>query len=180
VPALRVRAGVVADCAEIGEAHAAAWEVAYPHIFESSFLAAAAQARRVGWGHSIGRLVDPPNLLLVGEANERVRAFAHAVPADDGPGHAQILGFFAHPDVWGTGLAVLLMAQTCEALASSGYRDVVLWTPREAGQARHFYEKVGFALTGSSRTARVTDWGTASADCPEVEYAKSLSLRLVP
>jgi RimJ/RimL family protein N-acetyltransferase len=96
------------------------------------------------------------------------------VPVGDGSHDAQILGFFAHPDVWGTGLAVLLMRQTCEALAGSGCHEVVLWTPREAGQARRLYEKVGFALTGRARNDRVTDWGSASADCPEVEFGRRL------
>ncbi|MCU1468516.1 MAG: GCN5-related N-acetyltransferase [Actinomycetia bacterium] len=96
------------------------------------------------------------------------------MPVGDGSHDAQILGFFAHPDVWGTGLAVLLMRQTCEALAGSGCHEVVLWTPREAGQARRLYEKVGFALTGRARNDRVTDWGSASADCPEVEFGRRL------
>jgi GNAT superfamily N-acetyltransferase len=174
VLALRVRPAVVADHAEIGDAHAAAWEAAYTHIFDPSFLAAAAQGRRVGWQRSIARLVAPPNLLLVGEADGLVRAFAHAVPRGDTPDHAQILGFFAHPDVWGTGLAVLLMRQTCDALATSGFHEVALWAPREARQARHFYGKVDFALTGRTRNDRVTDWASASADCPEVEFARHL------
>jgi RimJ/RimL family protein N-acetyltransferase len=69
-----------------------------------------------------------------------------------------------------TGLAVLLMRRTCEALTASGYDEVVLWTLRDAGQARRFYEKVGFVLTGEARTDRVTDWARAGVDCPEVEY----------
>ncbi|MCU1468517.1 MAG: hypothetical protein JWM72_4445 [Actinomycetia bacterium] len=71
VSALRVRPGVVADYAEIGNAHAAAWEAAYTHIFDSSFLAAAAHGRRVGWQHSIAGIVAAPNIVLVGEAMEQ-------------------------------------------------------------------------------------------------------------
>jgi GNAT superfamily N-acetyltransferase len=89
--------------------------------------------------------------------------------------HAQIPGFFAHPDVWGAGIAPLLMKQTCEVLAASDRDQVRLWTPRDAGRARRFYEKAGFALTGRVRDTRVTDWDSASADCSEVEYAHQLS-----
>jgi hypothetical protein len=67
------------------------------------------------------------------------------------------------------------MRQTCEALAASDHGEVVLWTPREAGRARRFYEKVGFSLTGRARNDRVTDWESASADCPEVEYRSLLT-----
>src|SRR5689334_1221714 len=65
--ALRVRHAVAADGAAIAETHASSWEAAYVHIFDASFLAAAAQSRRVGWRDSTSRIWTPPNVLLVAE-----------------------------------------------------------------------------------------------------------------
>ena len=172
---LCVRFAVAADGDAIGNAHATAWEAAYTYIFDPSFLAAAAQGRRAGWHQAIAGILTPPNLLLVGELDGNVHAFAHAVPGGDDSHVGEILGFYAHPVAWGTGLAALLMQRTCEALTDAGCDEVVLWTHRDAQQARRFYEKAGFAPTGKARTARLTDWGSAPVDCPEVEYHKRIA-----
>jgi GNAT superfamily N-acetyltransferase len=172
---VRVRLAQVADADAIGETHSAAWSAAYPHLFDQAFLLAAAESRRVGWRDSIERIVLAPSVLLVGEAYGVVRAFAHATPEREGAGVAEIRGFFAHPSVWGSGLAQWLMRDLCRMLTDQGYERVVLWTPRDAHQARRFYEKVGFALSNNARVDRITDWATgADAELAEVEYERPL------
>ena len=172
---LRVRRAVHADADAIGDAHASAWEMAYTHIFEPEFLAAAVEGRRVGWRNSISGILAPPNVLLVGEVDGKVRAFAHAAPEPRRTRAAEIRAFYAHPGVWGSELTALLMRDLCELLLEQGYDEVVLWTARDAHRARGFYEKVGFCLTRNTRHDRMTDWtGTRDADVAEVEYGKRL------
>jgi GNAT superfamily N-acetyltransferase len=48
----------------------------------------------------------------------------------------------------GTGLAGALMDRLLEEARARGYESVVLWTPAGAAQARRFYEREGFELTG--------------------------------
>ncbi len=62
----RVRSAQLVDGVAIGVSHAAAWEQAYGHIFDSGFLGRAAEGRRVGWSHMIERLLRDDNVLLVG------------------------------------------------------------------------------------------------------------------
>ena len=144
-------------------------------MFAPSFLSAASQSRRVGWRNSISRVSAPPNVLLVAEANGEVCAFAHAAPGGESTAGAEIRAFFAHPDVWGEGVAAILMRDLCGVLREGGYREARLWTPREAHRARAFYEKVGFTSMGHSRLERVADWASdAHAELPEVEYGKQL------
>jgi len=170
---IRVRNAVAADGEEIGEAHAEAWIAAYDHIFNPEFLRTAAEGRRTGWPHSIGRLLAAPNVLLVGEVNGRVMGFAHATPSPE-VRRAEVRGFYCHPDAWGTGVATQLMTQCFVALGDDA-EEVFLWTPRDAHRARHFYEKVGFHATGQARAERLTDWTTGGAvECPAVEYAVAL------
>jgi GNAT superfamily N-acetyltransferase len=170
----RVRSAQLVDGVAIGVSHAAAWEQAYGHIFDAGFLRRAAEGRRIGWPHTIERLLRDDNVLLVGELEGRVVAFGHAGPAPDQPRVAEIYGFYSHPVAWGSGLASELLGETCSTLAIRWDR-VVLWMLREATRARRFYEKSGFEVTGGQRVETLTEWTTdTSAQAPAVEYAKSL------
>jgi GNAT superfamily N-acetyltransferase len=172
---LGVRAAVEADGAAIGEAHGAAWQAAYGHIFDATFLAAAVDGRRIGWPAAISRLLAAPNVLLVGEVDRRVVAFAHATPDEKSRVTAEIRGFYCHPDAWGSGIATVLMTHVCDTLTDA-FDDVVLWTLRDAARARHFYEKVGFRTSGRVRAHALTDWTTGAAQEREtVEYVKALN-----
>jgi GNAT superfamily N-acetyltransferase len=171
---LFVRPATTDDGDAIGAAHAAAWLAAYGHIFDATFLAAAADSRRAGWPRALEQLLGPPNLLLVGELDHRVVAYAHAAPSLDTRKTAEIHGFYSHPDVWGTGIAPMLMTKMCAALAGE-FEDVILWTLREAHRARRFYEKAGFCATGSTRSESLSDWITGMVqEAPAVEYARPL------
>jgi GNAT superfamily N-acetyltransferase len=170
---IQVRRAVKGDAGVVGQAHAAAWVAAYDHIFEWEFLLAGATGRRGGWSQTIERLLQPPNLLLVGEVDGRVVAFAHARPAEDG--RAEVRGFYCHPYGWGSGIAALLMSKTTAVLADE-FNEVFLWTLRDAGRARRFYEKLGYRPTGNERPEPLTDWSTGvTVERPAVEYARTLS-----
>jgi GNAT superfamily N-acetyltransferase len=55
---------------------------------------------------------------------------------------------FVHPDRQGSGLAGALLDRLIAEARRRGYRRIVLWTPMGAAQARRFYEREGFELTG--------------------------------
>jgi GNAT superfamily N-acetyltransferase len=170
---LEVRDAIEADGVAIGEAHAASWLAAYSGIFNSDFLYAAAETRRVGWPRRIRDDLSAPDLLLVGALHGRVVAFAHSAPARASE-VAEITGFYCHPEAWGTGVAVALMAETKTRLANS-FGRAFLWTLRDAARARRFYEKVGFDLSGNRRDQALTNWTTGQAVArPAVEYTTAL------
>ncbi len=171
VERVTIRPATRDDADGIGESHASAWEQAFAHLFDPEFLARSGASRRTGWRHSIERNLRPLNVLLVAEVGGVVRAFGQGAPTDE-PTTAEVRGFYAHPDVWGTGAAGALMAALLDALATDAI-SVVLWTPRGAGRARRFYEKAGFSLTGETRTDTVTDWRTGEgAPVDEVQYGR--------
>jgi ribosomal protein S18 acetylase RimI-like enzyme len=172
--AVRVRSAVQTDAAAIGETHAAAWTTAYDHIFEASFLARAADGRRVGWRQSLPGLLVAPSFVLVAECDGRVMGFAHAGPEPANPGAAEIFGFYVHPAVWGSGVADHLMTHTCSVLADDT-TEVVVWTFRDAARARRFYERADFRTTGRTRDEALSDWTSGvTVERPAVEYLKSL------
>jgi predicted GNAT family acetyltransferase len=103
-----------------------------------------------------------------------VVAFAHSVSAP-ASGVAEIAGFYCHPDAWGIGVSVALMAETKRTLVNNFQRAFV-WTLRDATRARRFYEKMGFEESGNRRDQALTNWTTGEAvERPAVEYATVLS-----
>lgn len=70
------------------------------------------------------------------------------VPDPPPPGTAYVWQMFARRDWQGTGLAGALLDRLFEQATRRGYSRLVLWTAAGAKQARRFYEKEGFTLSG--------------------------------
>lgn len=105
------------------------------------------------WSHS----PTPDRRLVVAVADERVVGFAHTgiseeVGDDQDPGCGELFGFYAHPDVWGTDVAEMMMDSALSSLRDLGISRAVVWALADAHRARAFYEKSGWSLTGNSDT----------------------------
>ena len=115
--------------------------------------------------------------LIVGIADGAVVGFAHtgngadetATLADGTSVVGELYGFYLHPDVWGSGVAPVMMNAAVDHLATLGQSRAVLWTLRDAHRARAFYEKSGW--TPSGRTDTLTMYPHQPA--AEVEYERS-------
>jgi GNAT superfamily N-acetyltransferase len=99
-------------------------------------------------------------------------AQALAWDADDSPtgapipGRAHISAVFTHPERWRQGIAAAMLANAQDAMRAAGYREVQLWTPRDA-PARRFYEALGWRHDGREQ------W-LAELSLPIVAYVKPL------
>ena len=62
------------------------------------------------------------------------------------PRRAHIWSLFVARDWWGSGLATELLDWTVTGMRDSGYDTAQLWTPRDHGRARAFYEREGWSL----------------------------------
>jgi GNAT superfamily N-acetyltransferase len=82
------------------------------------------------------------------------------------PGRAHVSAVFTHPERWREGIAAGLLALAENAMRAEGYREVQLWTPREA-PARRFYEASGWRHDGREQ------W-LAELALPIVAYVKPL------
>jgi GNAT superfamily N-acetyltransferase len=71
-----------------------------------------------------------------------------ADPRPPAPGTVYLWQMFVRRDWQGSGLAGALMDRVLEEARRRGYRRMVLWTPAGAAQARRFYEREGWELTG--------------------------------
>jgi GNAT superfamily N-acetyltransferase len=82
------------------------------------------------------------------------------------PGRAHVSAVFTHPDRWREGIAAAMLATAQDAMRLAGYREVQLWTPRDA-PARRFYEATGWHHDGREQ------W-LAELSLPIVAYVKKL------
>jgi GNAT superfamily N-acetyltransferase len=64
------------------------------------------------------------------------------------PGRAHLWILFIRPAWWGTGLAAALLDWSVSAMRDCGNDTAQLWTPRDSGRARAFYEREGWTLSG--------------------------------
>lgn len=164
-----VREATRDDAEAIGEVHAEAWRVGHRDLFDSHWLRRFVDERRVRWQSVMGTREFVRNTLLVAERGDRVVAFVHMGPLDHGVRESEIFDLYAHPSVWGSGVAGTLMDKAWDLLVEMRFRRVRLWTITGANRVRHFSESFGFSRTGRSRER---DFGDGRPVL-EVEYLRA-------
>ena len=82
------------------------------------------------------------------------------------PGRAPVSAVVTHPERWRPGVGAAMLANAQDAMRAAGYREVQLWTPRDA-PARHFYEATGWRHDGREQ------W-LAELSLPIVAYVREL------
>lgn len=106
-------------------------------------------------------VLDRPGAFGVGGYDDGVlTAIALALPAlaDDArssrlvPGLVHISTVATDPASWGRGHGRLMMRAIMLQASRRGYARAQLWTHASNAGARHLYERVGFVLTGRTRT----------------------------
>ena len=79
---------------------------------------------------------------------------------------AHVSAVFTHPERWREGIASAMLAIAEDQMRTRDFREVQLWTPREA-PARRFYEATGWRTDGREQ------W-LAELELPIVAYVKAL------
>lgn len=148
---LLVREATTDDAKAIGEVHADAWRVAHRDLFEPDWLRRLVAERRDQWAERMAAREYARNTLLLAVRDDRVVAFVYFGPHAEGGSDGEIFDFYAHPTVWGSGIAWTLMDKAWELLREARFRRVRLWTMAGANRARHFYTAFGFEESGQTR-----------------------------
>lgn len=165
---LLVREAVPDDAVAIGTVHAEAWRTAHRDLFEDQWLRDLEAERRNRWTDLMAGRDFTRNTLLVAERGDSIVAFVYFGPHIDGVPDAQIFDLYAHPTVWGTGVAGTLLDKAWEMMREGRFRRVRLWTMAGANRARHFYTSFGFEESGRRRER---DFGDGRPVL-EIEYGK--------
>lgn len=162
-----IRPAQPGDAHGIADVHVRTWRGAYGHVFPRQELdALSVDEREQRWRSWLaGDGAD----MLVAERDGRVIGFAGVGPSRDEDGLGELYAIYVLPEAWGTGAGPELMAAALDALRATGYAEATLWVLEDNPRGRHFYEKTGWALDGTTR--RGVHLGTEVA---EVRYRISL------
>ena len=117
---------------------------------------------------------DPMFFGLVAEADGRAIAYvtlwqAHTQDAPPAPipGLGHLAQLFVLPEWWGSGVAKELHDAALAEGRRRGYERIRLFTPRDHARGRRYYEREGWAPTGTQMLGR-------ELGLEIVEYARSL------
>ena len=166
-----VRLATEADAVAIGIAHSEAWRVAYVDLFPPDFLAKAVAERLRRWPLAYARGAQPAHPTYVPVLDGKVVGLSTIRPSMISSKTGEILGFYLHPEAWGSGAAWALMQHSLELLSADGFTGVHLWTHPGAHRAHSFYLKAGFAPTGKARSGVMI---SGFDPVPTVEFFRAL------
>jgi GNAT superfamily N-acetyltransferase len=166
---VEVRPATGSDADGIARAQERAWQSAYRHVFPVEELDRGGFIRPALWRE---RLEHPPpgwTTFVAADADGgSVLGFASVGPSRDERGLGELYAIYVHPDWWGTGAGVALIARG-EAELRAIYREATLWVLEDNPRARSFYETAGWAPDGATKAHE--RWGVRAA---EVRYRKRL------
>lgn len=166
----------------IAEVHVAAWRSAYRGLLPDDVLDRLTVEEVEGrWKERLSHawrhvFVAQENAHDGGHENGRVVGFAGCGPVQDeeaeGEGEevGEIYVVYVHPETWRQGYGSALLDGGLAGLRDDGFAQAILWVLRDNRQAIGFYEAMGFAADGGSKTKRRAD-GT---EMPLVRYRRRL------
>jgi GNAT superfamily N-acetyltransferase len=137
-----VRDGCVADAQDLLAIHRAAAVTAYAHVFPADRYAYPEQHVLDGL---LGRLAEGSGT-IVAEDDAELVGFAVVAAC-------RLEQLYVRPDRWGTGVGPLLHDAAVERRRCAGDGRLRLWTLEQNVRARRFYERRGWRLDGTTKTA---------------------------
>jgi GNAT superfamily N-acetyltransferase len=103
-------------------------------------------------------------------AHVALAPFTREEPTPPPPDTAYLWQLFVRPAWQGRGVATWLMNAALAEAQHRGFGRLLLWTPRGADQARRFYQREGWSLTG--RVHENSGFGLAT-----IEYGRRVAAR---
>lgn len=168
MPSVEIRSAIPADALAVARVHVLAWQVAYRELLPADYLASLRpedRADRYDFTHT-----DPAKPhTRVAVADDTILGFATFMPSADPPGVGELCALYVHPDKWGHGLGVALIADARGRMAAQGFRHAVLWVLDGNSRADRFYRKDGWSPDGQRK--RDVIWGIEVED---LRYLRAL------
>lgn len=150
---LVIREAAIDDAEELGAAHVAAWQAAYPGLIPDRYLAALDPiAGSDRWRQSIANR-DSASTTLVAEVGGRIAGFtSYGSPRDQVPdGWGEVWAINLHPDYWRQRIGTALFRSAVTGLIGRGYRHGYLWVLQGNERAIGFYRRQGWPADGDTK-----------------------------
>jgi ribosomal protein S18 acetylase RimI-like enzyme len=152
VAEIRLRHATPGDARAIAAIHVAAWRAAYRTLLPDSFLAALdIEEHAAKWSSALSR--PSPSRVALAERDGALVGFCSygATRDDEAPDVAEIYALNVHPDHWRQGAGRALCAEAYREAAVRGHSAITLWVMAANGNARRFYQDLGYASDGGAR-----------------------------
>jgi len=150
---IRVRPAEEADASAAAALHVRAWQAAYRGQIPDAVLdALETSGRERVWREIVQRQRHGAEVATLAEV---LVGFCELVPSRDvgAPGDvAEISMIYVDPAHWGLGAGRALLESSSERALRLGYRALTLWVLATNTSAQQFYQRLGFAPDGASKT----------------------------
>lgn len=140
------------DCSHIADIQVRGWRAAYRGIIPDDFLDKLDVEKRIAvWKRFVQ---EETGTLLVSKLAGVVTGFCHLIPSRDADadGTAEIAAIYVDPDHWRSGHGKPLFRAALELAIAQEFRELTLWVIAENSRGRAFYETMGMAIDGATKT----------------------------
>jgi ribosomal protein S18 acetylase RimI-like enzyme len=165
-----IRLATASDANQIAVVHVRGWQAAYRGHMPDAELDALEPARRaLRWTQA---LVEPLVGVFVAVERDAIVGFSSFRPSldrDAPPSTCEIGSLYVDPAHWRCGHGRALIDAVVGAARERAFEEVSLWVLGANAAARAFYEKVGFAPDGGTRTETLL-----GVSLDEVRYRRRL------
>ncbi len=150
---MNIRRATADDAPALARVHVDSWQVAYKGIVPDSHLQRfTVERREEAFRKAIEAGLEETYLA---EADGQPIAILTIGPSRDADLDVncvgELWGIYVTPAYWRHGIGTTLVHEAERMLASRGCTEIVLWVLADNGDARRFYEKMGFCLDGADR-----------------------------
>ena len=159
IETMNIRIATTADSPIIALVHVEAWRVAYRGLMPDAVLNALDVGRHTAsWQN---RLAEFQGSVFVSEGGGKITGFCVLMSSRDKGvdprSVAEIAAINILPAHWRTGIGRTICNCAIEAARRNGYKHLTHWVLALNCRARIFYEAMGFALDGATKSERASD-----------------------
>ena len=151
-----IRAATILDAAQIASVHILSWQTIYKDHIPKNVLNDLSKERRSAEWHE--RLAQDVKVWVI-EKEKFILGFVSICPTrddDSDPNKVmEISAIYLLHEYWGKGLGKQLCEIVFDYTLQNKFKEVTLWVLEKNIQARHFYESLGFHLTGNTKTDHI-------------------------
>jgi ribosomal protein S18 acetylase RimI-like enzyme len=168
---MNLRRAQAEDAGRLAQVLVDAWQAAYRGVVPDSFLANFTYQRREdAFRKALLAGLEETYLLEEGERPIAILTIGASRDVDlDISRTGEIWGIYITPDYWRRGIGTELVREAEGMLRARGYSEIVLWVLEGNADARRFYEAMGFAPDGVSKTVQL------AIPLKAVRYRKALT-----
>lgn len=157
---MQIRVATGADAAEIARVHVISWQAAYRGLMPDAILDSLNVSHRTLCWQEI--LAQPHIGVFVAEENSRIVCFCDLIPSrdrdSDSKSVAEIAAIYIHPEYWRKGIGRVLCDSAIREAQKLRFAFMTLWVLKTNSAAIQFYQNMGFAPDGATKTEMLKDF----------------------